>query len=723
MKTSHQLGMLMIALGMVVIVPAHGRDAMPKDNHHKAQQDKVGWVTAQRIEASDREPQNWLSHGRGYDETRHSPLDQISADNVSGLKLAWFYDLDTWRGQEATPLVVDGIMFTTSAWSKVQAFDAASGRLLWKFDPKVPGGTAIHACCDVVNRGVAVWEGKVYVGTFDGRLIALDAKTGKVLWSTLTVDTARPYTITGAPRVVKGKVLIGNGGADFGVRGYLSAYDANKGTLVWRFYTTPNPEGKPDGAASDKIMAEVAAATWSDGDWKRTGGGATVWDSMAYDPQLDLLYVGTGNSSPWNYLMRSGGKGDNLFVSSILALRPDSGEYVWHYQTTPGDEWDYAATQSIILADIEIAGRKRQVLMQAPKNGFFYVLDRKTGELLSAEPFVNTTWAKSVDISTGRPDIVPEARYSTTGKPFLGMPSALGAHNWYPMAFDASLGLAFLPAQDIPFPYTVDANFGYKSLAMNLGTNLGMASLPNDPKIKAAAMKSVKGFLLAWDPVRQKEVWRVNHAGPANGGILSTAGGLIFQGNAAGEFVAYRASSGERLWSFPAQTGIIAAPVTYSVKGRQYVSVVAGWGGSFALFGGDASWLSGNGTNRSRVLTFALDGKARLPAIKQVDSTQPKPPESTLPVATAMSAGKQVYSRYCIACHGIDAVSGGVLPDLRRSPVVFDQALFNAVVREGARAARGMVSFASELTPEETEAVRAYVIERARESYVEPAGK
>jgi quinohemoprotein ethanol dehydrogenase len=713
MKIGKRSSVVLAVFGLVTAIAGHGHEAPPANGRDVA--GKAAWVTGERIVAN--EPQNWLSHGRGYDEKRHSPLKQISVGNVSKLKLAWFQDLDTNRGQEATPIVVDGLMFTTSAWSHVQAFDAVSGRPLWTFDPKVPGATGIKACCDVVNRGVAVWEGKVYVGALDGRLIALDAKTGKELWSTLTVDPTKPYTITGAPRVVKGKVLIGNGGAESGVRGYLSAYDADNGTLVWRFYTTPNAEGKPDGAASDKVMADFAAATWFDGEWKRSGGGGTIWDSMAYDPQLDLLYVGVDNGSPWNYMMRSGGKGDNLFTSSILALRPDTGEYVWHYQTTPGDEWDYAATQSIILADIEIAGQKRQVLMQAPKNGFFYVLDRKTGKLVSGEPFVTTSWAKSIDIDTGRPNIVPEARYTVTGKPYLGLPSPFGGHSWYSMAFDPDLNLVFIPAQDIAFPYAAEPTFEHKSLAMNLGTDLGGgASMPTDPKSRAAAMKSLKGFILAWDPAKQKEVWRVPHTGPGNGGILSTAGDLIFQGTALGEFVAYRASTGERLWSFPAQSGIVAAPVSYAVKGRQYVSIVVGWGGGYALVGGP-------GVNRSRVLTFALNGNARLPAIKTVNATQPKPPEFPLPVAATISLGKSLYSHYCFACHGSDAVSGGVLPDLRRSAMVFNQSLFNSVVREGALTPRGMVSFAADLSPEQTEAIRAYVIQRARESYVEPTGK
>ncbi|MBY0422646.1 MAG: PQQ-binding-like beta-propeller repeat protein, partial [Parvularculaceae bacterium] len=333
-------------------------------------------------------PGDWLSYGKGYDEQRYSPLTDIDRTSVSRLGLAWSASFDTNRGQEATPLVADGVLYVTTAWSKVYAFDAATGAALWSFDPEVDGAVGFSACCDVVNRGVALWKGRVYVGALDGRLIALDAKTGKPVWSVVTVDQTKPYTITGAPRVVKGKVLIGNGGGEYGVRGYLSAYDSASGKLVWRFYTTPNPKGEADGAASDRVMAARGAATWGEGLWRQSGGGGTVWDSMAYDPELDLLYFGVGNGSPWNHRERSGGVGDNLFLSSIVAVDPDTGAYRWHYQTTPAESWDYTATQHIILADMAIDGVRRKVLMQAPKNGFFYVLDRTTGKLLSATPYI-----------------------------------------------------------------------------------------------------------------------------------------------------------------------------------------------------------------------------------------------------------------------------------------------------------------------------------------------
>ena len=349
-------------------------------------------IDAARLTAADKEAGNWMSYGRTYDEQRFSPLQQVTAGNVAQLGLAWHYDLDAvHRAQESTPLVIDGVMYVTTAWSKVVALDARTGKELWRYDPKVPGEWGVNACCDVVNRGVAAWKGKLYLGTLDGRLVALDAATGKPAWEVLTVDRAYRYTITGAPRVIKDKVIIGNGGAEFGVRGYVSAYDADTGKLVWRFYTVPGDPTKP----FESPALEKAAKTWN-GQWWKEGGGGTVWDSVAYDPKLDLLYIGTGNGAPWNRASRSPGGGDNLYLSSIMALKADTGEYVWHYQTTPGETWDFTATQHLILADITIDGRARQVIMQAPKNGFFYVLDRATGELISA----NNSSARSCAVPT-----------------------------------------------------------------------------------------------------------------------------------------------------------------------------------------------------------------------------------------------------------------------------------------------------------------------------------
>lgn len=359
-----------------------------------------------RLLAADETPGDWLSYGRNYQEDRYSPLDQITKSNVNGLGLAWSINLGTTRGIEATPLVVDGIMYLTGPWSVVYAIDAREGEILWIYDPEVPKEHGEKACCDVVNRGVALYKGMVFVGSLDGRLIAMDATSGEEIWEIVTVDQTQAYTITGAPRVVDGKVIIGNGGAEYGVRGYVTAYDALSGEQLWRFYTVP---GNPADGFENQAMEE-AAKTWT-GEWWTMGGGGTAWDAMAYDPELNLLYIGVGNGTPWNREVRSPGGGDNLYLSSIVALNPDNGELEWHYQTTPGDSWDFTATQHIILADLEIEGSLRKVLMQAPKNGFFYVIDRANGEFISAEPYVYTNWASEVDDETGRPVETPFSRY------------------------------------------------------------------------------------------------------------------------------------------------------------------------------------------------------------------------------------------------------------------------------------------------------------------------
>jgi quinohemoprotein ethanol dehydrogenase len=318
-----------------------------------------------RLVQPNKEPGNWMTHGRTYSESRYSTLDQISDQSVAGLGLAWYTELSTDRGIEATPIVVDGVMFVTGGWSIVYAIDARTGQIIWTFDPKVPGAWAAYACCDVVNRGVAVWQGNVFVGTLDGRLIALDARTGDRVWEVQTTDRDQPYTITGAPRVIKGKIIIGNSGADYGVRGYVSAYESTSGRLAWRFYTVPGDPAKP----FESDVMEMAAETWT-GEWWKTGGGGTVWNAMAYDPELDLLYIGVGNGTPWSQRQRSPEGGDNLFLSSIVALDPDDGEYIWHYQTTPGESWNYSATESIFQTAQQIDGVLGPVMIEAPKNGF-----------------------------------------------------------------------------------------------------------------------------------------------------------------------------------------------------------------------------------------------------------------------------------------------------------------------------------------------------------------
>jgi quinohemoprotein ethanol dehydrogenase len=666
-------------------------------------------VDGARIANADSDAGNWLTYGRTYSEQRFSPLKQISDQNIKQLGLAWHFDLDTHRGQEATPLVVDGVMYFTSAWSKVFALNAATGSLLWKYDPKVPPEWAINACCDVVNRGVAVWDGKVYVATLDGRLVALDADTGRPVWETLTIDRRFRYTITGAPRVAKGKVFIGNAGGETGVRGYVSAYDAQTGKMVWRFYTVP---GNPSQPFEHPVLAK-AARTWTGEWWKAGGGGGAVWDSIEYDPELDLLYIGTGNGVPWDTRLRSPHGGDNLFVSSIIALRTDTGEYVWHYQEDPGDVWDFDSDSQMIFADLPFDGQPRKLLLHAPKNGFFYVLDRATGALLSAKPFTKTTWATEIDMKTGRPVESAEARYPGSA-PVLIAPGPSGAHTWNPMSYSPVTGLLYIPVNETAFPFKAAEHFTRSALAPNYGIDFVSAGLPQDPNVKKAVLASTTGRLVAWDPLRQKEAWGVERLGPSNGGVLSTAGNLVFQGTAAGNFEAFRADTGEKLWSHPANSGIIAGPISYRVKNEQYVAVLAGWGGVFALASGEVALKSGKVGLDGRMLAFKLGGTDSLPPMPEPKEPVLNPPASTAS-ATEIKEGQELYQQFCAQCHGDVAVSGGVLPDLRYSSALSSDLWFD-IVNGGALKSFGMVSFAKELARQDQAAIRSYVIYRANQS-------
>lgn len=671
-------------------------------------QDKGADEASLRLVNAAAEPQNWLSHGATYDEQRYSALAQINADNVGELGMAWSFEFDTNRGQEATPLVVDGILYTTTAWSKVFALDGATGKEIWKYDPKVPGKAGYKGCCDVINRGVAYYDGMLFFGTLDGRLIALEAKTGKLLWSVLTVDQTKPYTISGAPRIVKGNVVIGNGGAEFGVRGYVTAYDAETGNQVWRFYTVPTDPGRgDDGTVSDEPLRKIAAPTWHGRFWE-AGGGGTVWDSIVYDPELDQLYIGVGNGSPWNHRKRSEGRGDNLFLSSIVALDPDTGRYRWHYQETPGESWDFTATQQMILATLKIGGVARKVIMQAPKNGFFYVLDRTNGKLISAGKYVPVNWATGIDPRSGRPIEVAGARYAT--KPFLMMPGGAGGHNWQPMSFSPKTGLVYIPAQELPMIYEQDTKYRYDQAGQNVGINLNFAPLPTTSEERAAVTGSLKGRLLAWDPVAQKQVWTVEHKGAWNGGTLATAGDLVFQGTATGRFGAYHAATGHPLWNFEMPGGVMAGPISYAVKGTQYVAVLVGYGGAVGLalpeFGGSRPQPPG------RIVVFRIGGKGRLPKF-DVEPTPPNPPADVWPAAV-VGKGETIYAYHCARCHGMGTLSAGVVPDLRRSATISDPAVWRDVVLGGLLEANGMVSFVKILQPDDAEAVRAYVVSQAR---------
>ncbi len=665
----------------------------------------AGGVDAAAIINADRNPGEWLSHGRTYSEQRFSPLAGVTRDNIGELGLAWSFDLGVSRGIETTPIVRDGIMYVTASWNIVHALDARSGAPLWSFDPEVDRSRASVMCCDIVNRGVAIWGDKVYTGTIDGRLIALDAKTGAKRWDVQTVDLSKPYSVTGAPRIIKGKVIIGNGGAEFGVRGYITAYDAENGSLLWRFHTVP---GNPADGFENAAM-EAAAKTWT-GEWWKLGGGGTVWDSMAYDPELDLLYIGVGNGSPWNQRLRSPGGGDNLFLSSIVAVRPDTGAYVWHYQTTPGETWDYTATQHMILADLAIDGAQRKVIMQAPKNGFFYVLDRATGGLISANNFVPVNWASGVDLKTGRPIENPDARWP--GKqPFFQLPGPLGAHNWHPMSFSPQTGLVYIPAQEIPFLYGEVGRFTEKKGGWNTGAEFVLGALPTDEATFKALRAMLRGRLVAWDPVKQAPRWAVEHAGPWNGGVLSTAGGLVFQGASDAHFAAYDAATGERVWRFFTETGVVAAPIAFELDGDTYVTVATGWGGAYALIAGGVA-PTGSEAKVGRVLTFKVGAKGALPKSAPAQSVAATPPASTA-APEVIAAGASLYAQNCTVCHGEHAMSSGLVPNLRRSPVIGDAALWDDVVRKGARASLGMAGYSAIFDEAGSEAIRAYVISEA----------
>ena len=701
----------MLAGGVSLLLSACQRDE-PTAGVEEASQSPIeerppAWIDDARIANADAEPHHWLAHGRTWSEQRFSPLDQVNESSVEALGLAWYLDLDTNRGQEATPIVVDGVLYSTSAWSKVQAVDAKTGRLLWQYDPEVPGIWDSRACCGVQNRGVAVWKGRVYSATLDGRLLSLDAQSGELNWQVNTTDQAQSYTITGAPRVFDDKLVIGNGGAEYGVRGYVSAYDTESGEMLWRFYTVP---GNPADGFEDETQ-EMAAATWT-GEWWEQGGGGTAWDSFAYDPELNLVYIGTGNGSPWSRALRSPGGGDNLFLSSIVAVDADTGKYAWHYQTTPGDTWDFTAVQHMVLADLEIDGRLRKVIMQAPKNGFFYVLDRATGELISAENIVPVNWATHVDPDTGRPVETPDARYDETLAAKKIVPGPAGAHNWHPTSFSPETGLVYIPARQAPLIYMFDEAFERQPVGMNLGINLW------DPPEEYIDLgpefgPEFQGLLLAWNPVTQEEAWRAPLTAFENGGVLSTAGNLVFQGNADGELVAYNATSGDRLWSTPTQTGVLAPPITYSIDGEQYVAVVAGWGAVYANFLGAVLNPAGDKQNISRILAFKLGGDAVLPALpdKAVSASSPE----SFGSPEQIGAGARLYARHCAVCHGVGVISGGVLPDLRHSAVTGSADAFGGVVLEGTMLDRGMASFREVLDAGDTEAIRAFIAFQANQ--------
>ncbi|MEX0323117.1 MAG: PQQ-dependent dehydrogenase, methanol/ethanol family [Puniceicoccaceae bacterium] len=649
--------------------------------------------------ADEANTSEWLAYGRTHSEQRFSPLTDINVETVANLSVDWYLDLPNDVGLVATPLVVDGILYFVGTMNVVRAVDAVTGELLWEHDPKVAEAIAGKRQAGWVhNRGLSFSHGRIYAATWDGRLRALDYKTGELLWSVTTFNPNRALYITGTPKAFKDKVLIGNGGTENGpTRGWVTAYDAATGREAWKFYIVP---GNPADGFENAAM-EMAAETWT-GEWWINGGGGNAWHGFTYDAELDTLYIGTGNGSPWNRKARSPDGGDNLFLCSIVALDPDTGEYRWHYQTTPGETWDYNSNMDIVLADLELHGKTIKAILHAPKNGFFYVIDRTTGKFVSAEPYVLTTWASHIDPETGRPVELPNARYEQ-GPAYI-TPSYAGSHSWPPMSHNPKTGLSYIPVINDALIYTDDGielkGHRVEEFKGGMAVYISQAQPP----------RSHPSSLVAWDPVKQQQVWSVPQDTVFNGGTLTTAGNLVFQGESNGMFSAYDARDGSILWTFDAGLGIAAAPITYKIGDRQYVSVLVGWGGGIsglAAHTGPPGWTYGMHTRR--LITFSLDGTAKVP--KQPPPHFPKPlvfPGFIIDESKAKTGESLYYENGCHVCHSQDLVAGGMAPDLRASPMPLSDVTFRSIVRDGGSNVRGMPSY-PELSDEELDALRHFI--------------
>lgn len=665
--------------------------------------------------SNEAQTENWLAYGRTHNERRFSPSDQINESNVANLKVDWFLDLPQDVGLVSTPLVINGVMYFTGTMNIIRAVDATNGTLLWEYDPQVAKEIKGRRQAGWKhNRGISFYEGKIFAATWDGRLFALDAKTGEELWMVRTFDVERSLYITGTPKAFKGKVIIGNGGTENGpTRGWVTAYDANTGEEAWKFYIVP---GNPaDGFENDAM--EMAAQTWT-GEWWKHGGGGNAWHAFTYDPELDALYIGTGNGSPWNRKIRSPEGGDNLFLCSIVALDPDTGEYRWHYQTTPGESWDYNSNMDIVLADLSIDDKPVKAILHAPKNGFFYVIDRETGKLVSAEPFVETTWATHIDKETGRPVEVPGARYEDSTAYIT--PNPYGAHSWHAMSYNPQTGLAYFPANHLATNYS-DAGFDLKTWrSKEFEGGYGVIPFP------AKQPRDYPASLIAWDPIKQEAAWQIPQDRSPNGGTLTTAGNLVFQGRADGMLLAYDAKTGDLLWEFNMGLGMTAPPITYQLNGKQYLSILVGWGGGAAGLGSlfssekfSPSHLGWEyGQHMRRLVTFSLDGSADMPALPPPFFPEPlEAPDFVINDELAQQGAVQFNA--CVACHGLGAIASGMAPDLRASEIMLNKEAFTAVVRNGANVAAGMPGNPT-ITDEQLNALMHYIRQRARETMEKP---
>lgn len=685
-------------------------------------------VDADRLAHANAEPGNWFTGGRDGAQTYHSPLSLINADNVARLGFAWQYDLGApRRGQEATPVVVDGVMYTSGTFGYVYALDAATGRELWRYDPQPDYRAARNPCCDLVNRGVALWKGRVYVAAVDGRLHAIDAKTGHRIWAVDTiVDHTKPYSSTGAPVMAGDRVVIGNSGSDMGrhgVRGYVSAFDAATGRFLWRFWTVPPPPGQ----RFEHPELAAAANTWDPKRPRSSQGGGTAWDGFAYDPDLDLVYFGTANAAPYDLTTVGRGRFDALYTASILAVHAASGRLAWHYQTTPHDEYDFDAVQKLVLADLNVDGAAHKVIMQASKNGFFYVLDRATGQLLRADAYTYVNWATGVDLKTGRPTVNEAANWHA--KPSNIYPSWAGGHTWMPMSWDGKAGLMYIPVIDVPNVWVDLAhNGGAVKYVDGFFTVNGImpddAYDPADLKHLYGPMppldslkgerkgKMIRELIRAWDPVARRVVWE-QETGSGNrsydGGVLSTDGNLVFQGRGNGELWVYAADSGKVLKVLETGSHIMAAPSTYAVNGEQYVTVQVGYGGAAITVGAiPASSAASRFENVNRVVTFKLDGGSVPPPPPAVVPPFVEPPASTASAAT-VRRGEVLFVQECSRCH---VFGPSVTPDLRKLSPAY-HAMFRDILLKGAVAPTGMESFADLLSAADVDAIHAYLIDEA----------
>lgn len=706
--------------------PATEQTAVAIDNH--------------RLLHLDKEPGTWLTGGRDYQQSYFSPLTQIDEKNVDQLGYAWHYDTNFDQGYEATPIVVDGVLYGSGPTGSVFALDAVSGSEHWTFTPEIDQGFVRKVCCGVVNRGVAVWGDRVYVASLDGYLYALDRQDGSVGWRVDTfIDRERGYTITGAPYIANDLVIIGNAGAEFDARGYFTAYEADTGKQRWRFFTVPGDPERPQ----EHPELDAAVKTWDAASLWQVGLGGTVWDAMAFDPKLNLLYVGTGNAAPYPRKLRSPEGGDNLYLASILAIDPTTGKMAWHYQTTPGDNWDFTATQKMVLADLEIAGKTRQVIMQAPKNGFFYVLDRKTGELISAKPYAAVNWASHIDMATGRPVETGQGEYFN--EPKLVFPGPQGAHNWQPMSYSPVTGLVYIPVKEAGAIWTMpEEAFEYQKGGLNshsvyifptpgewgLDSELAKSMPPIEELAAGQPDTTIRGFLRAWDPVSQELAWERETSGPwagsmnafwNGGGLMSSAGNLLFQGRGTGRFVVLNASTGEELHSIDVGASMMAAPMTYSIDGTQYVAILTGIGGGNGndYVPGMASYTYGN---TGRLVVFKLGGGEvpRRAELVHADTALTQPPLPRRGDATQLEHGGKLFLRNCAKCHANIDGRGSGIPDLKRMDETAHRE-FRDILLDGIRADRGMGNFSDLLSPEDVEALHVYLIDQAWQAWEKQA--